>query len=1266
MRKIYFAFALLLSLMGVTQMKAQETLTVYDKTSTNQYIPIYGYYADSNGCQSEFIIPAADLAGIEGSTITALKFYSSNASVTFGNAVFKVYLKEVAADALASAFSGDADATTVYEGSLSISSNEMTITFSSEYEYQGGNLLVGTKVTTKGTYNRAYFYGDGTLDNVCSRYNSGSGNGSAQYFIPKTTITYEAAAEGAALKVKGYKDGDEFSFGMVNPGATKTLTLQNPGTETVNVTIATTGGFNAAPTSVSIDAKGEATVTVTAPEETATGTITFTPDAAGLEPITLNLSCTIKDPSKVWIDFSDNALPSGDETGVWETVGIGSYTTGSSASSYAWDFTKGYALYKSSTSAAGYLDYYYNSLVSPLMKFADGEKVIFKVKKETQYDSYLGYLRVDYTTDGSTWTTAATFANADLTTEWQEKEASMPASAKKIRFVAAGIALDDIYGGELSTEPVMAVTASDHAFGMVAEAASTTFTIANSGKSTLTGIEVVASDQNFTISDVPTSVEPGAEATVTVTMATEALGLHEGVITVSAPNQESASFTVNGYVMDTDLFTETFDATSTPEGWENTGWTFADGAAAGAYKSNKVQLITPSLTVEEGEKMALEVKKNRTTSCTLPIYVSKDGGDFTLLKTIANSELTDQYQIFFIEGLEAGSYKIRFDGDDCSITALNGFHIDMNAPLMEVSPTTAADFGKVYATPEAITYTVANTGTGTLTVNITSDSEDFTVSPATLEVTDEPQTFTVSFNYAEGNYGAKSGVITVTPTYNEEAAVTINATAKAMDPNSWDEDFEGGEIPTGWLATDFTVGTKSYTTNPNTTKVAYATGNSGSAVLVTPRLQANAGDVLTWEAYFDWSDEGIKVEYSNDDQETWTVVNIDGLTLGTATTGQLADAYVPKNNGFTNERGTKLDMSFTAPEDGYYYLRFTSSYNGNAVDNFNGLKLALKEHDAMISSSGFRDTFNQYSTYDVSVTVKELAGKEETLTAKFFVDGVQYGEDAVETVDANGEKEFTVSVTFDEVISGNAYFIVSNDNIELKSEEVAITVNPAVVLDETIAAEDLTTGWQDVVMIKYTAKKGWNTICMPFQMNDTDMEAIFGEGYKVYEFKSYNNGELGFVDANSRYYAGYPYVVYSENPVSYELGYKVIYVNFSTTTAKYDSYSGATFQGTFAPMAAGEMEGKYGVVPSTGRIQVGGPNATLKGFRGYFELPADAPASLSATFEDANGETTRIEGVELDELLNGDIYDLNGRKMNNARSLQPGVYVKDGKKIVVK
>ena len=66
MRKINLLFLLMLSLMGFTQLRAQETLTVYDGTTTNQYVPLYGYYADTQGTISEFIIPAETLADIEG------------------------------------------------------------------------------------------------------------------------------------------------------------------------------------------------------------------------------------------------------------------------------------------------------------------------------------------------------------------------------------------------------------------------------------------------------------------------------------------------------------------------------------------------------------------------------------------------------------------------------------------------------------------------------------------------------------------------------------------------------------------------------------------------------------------------------------------------------------------------------------------------------------------------------------------------------------------------------------------------------------------------------------------------------------------------------------------------------------------------------------------------------------------------------------------------------------------------------------------------
>ncbi|MBR1525754.1 MAG: choice-of-anchor D domain-containing protein [Prevotella sp.] len=1260
MRKINLLFLLMLSLMGITQLRAQETLTVYDGTTTNQYVPMYGYYADVQGTLSEFVIPAADLAGIDGATITALKFYSSNASVAFGAAQFKVYLKEVADGALNTAFSGDADATTVYTGSLSISSNEMDIQFSNEYSYGGGNLLVGIYTSVKGTYNKANFYGTGGFDNICGRYrNSSNGNGSAQYFIPKTTLSYEAAADGPGFKVVGYKTGDNVSFGLVEPSATKTITLQNPGTEEVTVNISTTGAFTASETTVTIPGnKGEQTVTFTAPAElgAATGTVTFTPTAAGLEPVTLNISCTVRDPEKMFEDFSGNALPEG-----WTTKGIGSYTTGSSASSYVWDFSKGYAWYKNSGSTVGMLDNYKHSLMTPLMEFdAAGEKMYFKVKKEPQYSSYYSTLVVQYSENGTTWidTQEGTFADAALTTDFKDAEVTIPGTAKYVRFVGVGIALDDIYGGKLSTVPVMEVVAKDYNFGMVDAEAETTFKIKNTGKSPLTDIQVTSDNASFTVANVPESIEAGAEADVTVKMLADAAGTKSGVITVEAPSQATVTFNVSGYVMDNTLFTETFDANELPAGWEMESggtykWTFTDGYAYAT--SSNACLITPDLTVAEGEKMAIEVKKYNTWSCTLPIYVSKDGGEFTLLKTIANADLsTDEYRIFYIEGLEAGSYRIRFDGNGIQMNAVNGFHLNMNAPKMEVTPDEKAAFGKVTANAEK-TYTVANVGTGELTVNIASDNEEFTVSPAQLVITDEAKTFTVTYNYTEGNYGAKTANITVTPTYNEAAAKTIVATAKAMDPNAWDVDFEEGTFATGWDAANWTIGTKSYADS----QIAY--GTAKDAVLVTPRLEAKANDVLMIETYFDWNDEGLKIEYSTDDKATWQVATFDGITLGKPSSAATSDYIVPQNNGITANRDAMIPVNFVAPADGYYYLRFTTSYSGNGIDNLNGFKLAMKEHEAVISEVNIRSTFNQFTNHTVSVTVKEMAGKEEVLTAKFFIGDTQYGDDAVETVEAGGTKEFVVNVTLDDIISGDAYFVVYNDEINLESEKVAITVKPAVILDENEATE-LGTGYQDKVALRYTAKKGWNTICVPFALTDTDLEAIFGEGYKVYELKGYTNGELKFNVADRRY-AGYPYIVYSENPVTLdERGYLLTYVSFSTV--KYDSYGNAKFQGTFEPIPAPGMEGKYGVVPSTGHIKVGGPNASLKGYRAYFELPEGTEASgISLDF----GDGTVITGIEAVELLNGtaDVYDLNGRKMDNS-NLQRGVYVINGKKVVIK
>ena len=1239
-------------LMGANPTWADE-LTVYDGTNSSEYVPVYGNWADAY-LKCEFVIPAADVIAMDGSIISAMTFYLKNKAAAKWSGTFQVFIKEVD-NTIISDFLGTEGATIVYEGELDGTSSEMAINFSENYSYNGGNLLVGVYQIVKGNFKSASFYGVGQgYNSAVSGYNSSSLSGisaTGRAFIPKTTFTYEPSAVGPALRVKDYKDGESCAFGMVNPGATRVITLANPGTEDITVNIASTGGFTADITSATITAKGEQVVTITVPDATATGTITITPTATGVDAITLNLSCTIKDPSKMFVDFNDNALPEG-----WITAGIGNSTTGSYASTYTWDFSKGYAWYKSSSSSASYVSSYYHSLVSPLVKFTEGEKLILKVKKEGSYSSYLGYLRVDYTTDGSTWTAVpnGTFADATLTTEFAEKEVTIPATAKQIRFVAAGIALDDIYGGELSQAPVMKVTTSDHVFGMISADTPTSFTIANTGKSELTGVQVTSSDANFTISGDYAAVGVNETATVTVTMSATTKGSHSGVITITAPEQETVTFNVSGYVMDSDLFTETFNGNALPDGWTTTGWTFANGEASGAYSNKKKQLITPSLTVAAGEKMAIEVKRNKTNSCTLPIFYSKDGGEFTTLKTIPNSELTDNYQVFFIDGLEAGSYKFRFDGDDTSIGTVNGFHLNQNAPVFEMVTTGAAAFGKK-TTNDSKTYTVKNAGTGTLTVNIASDNAtDFSVAPAQLNIASgETADFTITFNYTEGSYGNKSGNITVTPTYNEALAYNIAATAKAMDPNAWDEDFNDVTVfPTGWVADKFSVAKKSYTTNPNTSNLAVSSDKG--ATLVTPRLQAKANDVLTWEAYCDWSDEGFLVEYSDDDKVTWNVVTIDGLIASTAT--GYNNYYRPQVNGLST-RGCKLNMQFIAPADGYYYLRFTSSYTGNGVDNFNGFKLALKEHDATITNKTIRTTFTQYANHQVTVIVKELVGKDEEMTAKFYVDGTQYGESVTETVPAGSEVEFEIPVRFDDIIEGNAYIVVSNANIELTTDVVAITTKAAIVLDETIAPADMPSGYQDKVVVKYTAKPGWNTICLPFALEDADMKALFGEDWKAYEFKGYSNGELSF-HKTTKFYAGYPYVVHCSNVPEIEApGYIVSYVNF-TSTAKNDEYGGITFQGTFAPMTAGSLVGKYGVT-SEGKIQKAGESATIKGYRAYFE--GNLADARLAIYDEATGITTILDAKELNNDEN--VYNLNGQRVEKAHK---GLYIINGKKINVK
>ena len=796
--------------------------------------------------------------------------------------------------------------------------------------------------------------------------------------------------------------------------------------------------------------------------------------------------------------------------------------------------------------------------------------------------------------------------------------------------------------------PIMGLDMTTVAFGKVTADAEQVITVSNTGDAELTA--TIASDNaDFTVAPASLTVAAGETATFTVTYVydAEAYGPHAATVTVTPNAGEAQTIAVTAIVQDPNVWTENFEGNALPEGWEaDNNWSFSDGVAHGkyAYGSTKYYLTTPALSVVAGDELTFNYKRSYDK---MIIEYQKDGGAWTQLYADPSYVSDSDWQTYTISGLEAGSYRFRFVNGDYDLDNFEGFKLNLNAPVMEVTPAEAADFGKVTASASK-TYTVANTGTGEMTVNITSDKSEFTVEPATLTVSDEPQTFTVTFNYTEGNYGNFGATITVTPTYSESAAVTIEASATAKDPNVWEEEFADGTLPTGWEANGWTVGTfKSYA---NTTPMALAPASSTSGTLITPALEAKAGDVLSWDAYLNWYDEALIVEYSSDEKATWTEI----YNYKTQN-----DSEAPS----TSQRYYNKAMSFTAPADGVYYLRFTSTYQ-NGVDNFYGFKLVVKDHDIAVSSYVIPATFNQYVETEVSVTLKELAGKDETVSVMFAVGEIGYGTEEIQLA-AGEEKTVTIPVTFEDAgVTGPASFLMQilEDGPSFNSDEVEISVVPAPALDETVGTlDDFTNfGSYPVVVLKYSMKAGWNTLVLPFAVSDL---TIFGENAKAYEFSGYTDGAMNFNSVTSLN-AQTPYVLYATEAMSQIVFNDV--TNFRTSDSAEDlkvSINGATFQGTYVPVEAPNMAGKYGVVPTTGRIAKGGSNASIKGFRAFFELPEGAQAPV-ANFSDG-GVVNSIEAVELGVTADGEVYDLSGRKMNT-RSLKPGVYVKNGKKVIVK
>jgi hypothetical protein len=182
---------------AVLAFAAQATeMTVCDGTDTNNYVPIYGLYVDTDGTFGQMIYPADLLTDMVGKEITGVKFYSP--SINFYDATLQL--------SMAMTDKNDFEDYVAIEGATALCSivpnfgdTEMTFVFDEPYLYEGGNLMVQVLVTEVGTWKGTSFYGvNMPYYYSLYQYQSAWSSTPSKYheaFLPKATFTYEGGGD---------------------------------------------------------------------------------------------------------------------------------------------------------------------------------------------------------------------------------------------------------------------------------------------------------------------------------------------------------------------------------------------------------------------------------------------------------------------------------------------------------------------------------------------------------------------------------------------------------------------------------------------------------------------------------------------------------------------------------------------------------------------------------------------------------------------------------------------------------------------------------------------------------------------------------------------------------------------------------------------------------------------------------------------------------------------------------------------------------------
>lgn len=245
---------------------------------------------------------------------------------------------------------------------------------------------------------------------------------------------------------------------------------------------------------------------------------------------------------------------------------------------------------------------------------------------------------------------------------------------------------------------------------------------------------------------------------------------------------------------------------------------------------------------------------------------------------------------------------------------------------------------------------------------------------------------------------------------------------------------------------------------------------------------------------------------------------------------------------------------------------------------------------------------------------------------------------------------------------------------EVKLIEVEEAGSKEITLDEN--GDNIVEAAENVnVTLKRTlyGDGGWNTLCVPFSLTTAQVKAAFGNDVELRKLSSIEGTTLKFVSTDI-ITAGEPCLIkVAKDGSTYNFEGVATIAVANNKDYTFSMVSGdIQFLGIYSPMdvvtenPAGPSTGYYAFLGEGNKFFKAQAETKMKGFRAFFLVPNNVHSNALKAVID--GTATGIEDLVIDGVkANGRVYNLNGQYVGNSlNGLQPGLYIQNGKKIVVK